>query len=383
MRTSQTLASVLMILALVVTPGTSFAHEHEDESPDSSVLGSITVCKIIVDTEGDIRTNSPLPVVTMTVAGGTNGVLVLPDTTLTTPLTANAHLLATTTEDDAACTTYSDLALGEYYYGEESLSSDADYDEPLFNDQYDTPVHSTSDFYQYMAADNQNADGTITLTAARPDRTLVVLNTYTAGTPVVETPPTDVCPNVVGDQAEGPCADTLCVAPAAWNTDTQACVAPVVDTGGGSGPTDETPTPTVTAPVLGGGPIGGTGGFGGGIIGGGNGQVLGASCGVYMDKYVRIGRKNNVEQVKKLQEFLNKHEGASIPVTGFYGPLSENAVKKFQSKHMKDVLSPWNIDAPTGLVYQTTLLQINKVECPDLTQDVPALVPWSANPHID
>ncbi|MEK7063581.1 MAG: hypothetical protein AAB955_02750 [Patescibacteria group bacterium] len=125
---------------------------------------------------------------------------------------------------------------------------------------------------------------------------------------------------------------------------------------------------------------------GGGIIGGGGGgsvlgastvgQVLGTSCGVYMDRYVRIGKKNNVEQVKKLQAFLNK-QGAALPLTGFFGPLSLGAVMKFQAQYADSILKPWGITTPTGIVYQTTLWQINKVECPELTSQVPTLIEWS------
>jgi hypothetical protein len=131
-------------------------------------------------------------------------------------------------------------------------------------------------------------------------------------------------------------------------------------------------------------PSGGGGGFlGGGLIGlnGGGGQVLGqvlgASCGVYMDRYVRQGKKNNTEQVTKLQTFLNKYMSATLPVTGFYGPMTAAAVGAFQTKHADTILAPWNITTPTGIVYRTTLRQINMIECPDIAEDMPELVEWS------
>jgi peptidoglycan hydrolase-like protein with peptidoglycan-binding domain len=96
-----------------------------------------------------------------------------------------------------------------------------------------------------------------------------------------------------------------------------------------------------------------------------------------MDKYVRQGKKNNAEQVKKLQTFLNKYLGSNLPITGFYGPLSAAAISAFQTKHADTILTPWGITTPTGIVYRTTLRQINMVECPDLAAALPELVEWS------
>lgn len=111
------------------------------------------------------------------------------------------------------------------------------------------------------------------------------------------------------------------------------------------------------------------------------GQVLGESCGLYLSKFIRSGRANNVEQVQKLQTFLNKWMNASLPVTGFYGPMTLAAVKNFQAKYATEILAPWNITAPTGIVYQTTLRQINMLECPELSLTLPPLIEWSRNPN--
>ncbi len=46
------------------------------------------------------------------------------------------------------------------------------------------------------------------------------------GAPCVPPPPVDVCPNVNGVQATGPCADSLCLAPNTWNIGAQTCDAP-------------------------------------------------------------------------------------------------------------------------------------------------------------
>lgn len=124
---------------------------------------------------------------------------------------------------------------------------------------------------------------------------------------------------------------------------------------------------------------GGITGLGGGSVLGASavGEVLGVSCGVYMDKYVRLGKRNNASQVSKLQEFLNKYMGASLPLTGFYGPLTAAAVNAFQTKHADTILAPWGISTPTGIVYRTTLRQINVLECPEISAGIPELIEWS------
>lgn len=154
---------------------------------------------------------------------------------------------------------------------------------------------------------------------------------------------------------------------------------------------DETDTPP--APSGGGnGPLSGAGTAPGG---GGNGPivaqgivlgaststpgVLGVNCNALLTTYLRKGRANNVQEVKKLQEFLNKEVGAGLPVTGFFGPLTEAAVNKFQIKYSSDVLTPWlthglpNSQSATGYVYKTTQRKINLVHCSSLSIPMPTL----------
>ncbi len=111
------------------------------------------------------------------------------------------------------------------------------------------------------------------------------------------------------------------------------------------------------------------------------GEVLGASCGLYMDKFLKIGSpKNDAAQVTKLQSFLTKSGFGSFGSTGIFGTSTEAAVKAFQVKYTADILTPWKITKPTGLVYITTLRTINLIECPELMLATPALIPWSQNP---
>jgi hypothetical protein len=120
----------------------------------------------------------------------------------------------------------------------------------------------------------------------------------------------------------------------------------------------------------------------GGGSGSPQGQVLGASstCGIYMTKYTRNGYKNDVETVKKLQMFLNSYLKVSIPVTGYFGPITERYVKVLQSRHQDVMLMPWKITTPSGLSYITTVVGINNIVCPDLKLPIPTnLIEWSKN----
>ncbi len=143
---------------------------------------------------------------------------------------------------------------------------------------------------------------------------------------------------------------------------------------------DFEPTAKVTG---GGGPAQITsGGSGGGGGGGGSPltpTVAGAStstpnsCSPIITEFLKFGWKNNPEQVKLLQQFLNDNLGLHINVTGFFGPMTFSAVKVFQKQQWENVLKPWfglpgsgidNQNDPTGFVYQTTKWRINNIVCP-------------------
>jgi Concanavalin A-like lectin/glucanases superfamily/Prealbumin-like fold domain len=144
-------------------------------------------------------------------------------------------------------------------------------------------------------------------------------------------------------------------------------------------------------PTGGGGSVGVGGNIAGGGGGGGGsfaptapqGQVLGeatttpstesslgTSCSVeYISAYLGRGRNNDPAQVKKLQQFLNDNLGTKLPITGFFGNLTYNAVKQFQLKYGNDILVPWvpfgqDPLKPTGFVYKTTKWKINVLMCP-------------------
>jgi peptidoglycan hydrolase-like protein with peptidoglycan-binding domain len=110
------------------------------------------------------------------------------------------------------------------------------------------------------------------------------------------------------------------------------------------------------------------------------GKVLGATmCNtIYLNDYLFFGRKNNPEQVKLLQSFLNEHLGLTLPVDGVYGKTTRDAVKAFQVKYLDEVLIPWKpfglkSEKGTGNVYKTTKRKINLIKCADLNLPIPQL----------
>ncbi len=109
------------------------------------------------------------------------------------------------------------------------------------------------------------------------------------------------------------------------------------------------------------------------------GEVLGAStgpsCEIYLNSYIKPGANNEQSEVVKLQEFLNKYMGANIPTTGFYGPISQGWVKKFQEMFASEILDPWKAVGQSGegtaYVYKTTKRWINIMVCPELILELP------------
>lgn len=87
----------------------------------------------------------------------------------------------------------------------------------------------------------------------------------------------------------------------------------------------------------------------------------GTSCVPLLTISLRAGSGNRIE-VMKLQSFLNT-QGAKLPMTGFFGPMTTNAVKAFQKKFASEILAPVGLSTPTGLVYSSTIRKINRMVC--------------------
>jgi hypothetical protein len=180
---------------------------YKEPAPDPGP-GSISVCKLIVDRQGNAINGSDhnatftLPAIAEHGApqnGKTDHDL--GTTTFNTPIEPNADLLKNTgvgdSEKDAACVTKNNLQLGNYYYDQEDISGSKadDYGTPHYSDFLNTPGNNTpsdistttSAFDVYSnelftdgtgddAQRDQDRDGHIVLNENRPDRTIVVAN---------------------------------------------------------------------------------------------------------------------------------------------------------------------------------------------------------------
>lgn len=76
-------------------------------------------------------------------------------------------------------------------------------------------------------------------------------------------------------------------------------------------------------------------------------------CPVYLAQFNAVGTRN--DSIAALQLFLNVHERAAIPVTGYYGKLTKAGVLNFQKKY--------DIAPATGEQYQKTTALVNKRYC--------------------
>ncbi|MEJ0001769.1 MAG: isopeptide-forming domain-containing fimbrial protein [bacterium] len=180
--------------------------------------------------------------------------------------------------------------------------------------------------------------------------------TVTVSTPGNPEQPTDVCPNINGNQS---------TVPSGYHQDGEDCVK---DSSGSSshhsGGSHHGSSSTPPA-----------------------GEVLGAQdvCNFSIDTYMRKAYpKNNPEQVKVLQSaILNGLMNSGLVVDGVYGPKTEAAVKAFQLQYRADILDPWHITNPTGIFYKTTLAKAKNLICPAAITPIPAdLINWSQNPEV-
>ncbi len=76
------------------------------------------------------------------------------------------------------------------------------------------------------------------------------------------------------------------------------------------------------------------------------------ACGALIGSYLRSGSKG--AEVLKLQAFLNNTQGAKLPTTGTFGPMTTAAVKAFQKK--------FGI-SQVGTIGPLTMAKINTVNC--------------------
>lgn len=100
-----------------------------------------------------------------------------------------------------------------------------------------------------------------------------------------------------------------------------------------------------------------------------------AACSALITKIpMRQGlASNDAEQVKALKGFLNGEMGTTLAVDGSFDAATTLAVNAFQLKYAGDILAPWGLTQPTGVVYLLSQWKINMLHCPALNLTKPSV----------
>ncbi len=167
--------------------GSAANTDGERVSNVTSNPGVIRICTMFVDSNNNIMTsNAGLPAGTFQV-GLTDAVgnPIARSSISAHAFIPNAHIIEST--DDAICETVYNLPVDNstdgtyagytYTPSEFSVGVPGYWKETKYNDQSDTQVTSTNDFYE-LSSTNGNSDGFISLSPSRPSRTLVVLHMF-------------------------------------------------------------------------------------------------------------------------------------------------------------------------------------------------------------
>ncbi len=161
--------------------------------PQENPTGTIRVCKIILDHEGNVVTGTAgttftVPFVNANYEGPATQVLA--SAVFNTPISLDQNLFGDSSKE-GQCVTYDHLSPGIYYYGQEVISPDPSlWETPKYHDGY-TALNGLSDFGLFntdLDPQYDNFDGVITL-GSGATRTLVVLNQMKEG----DSPLENVC----------------------------------------------------------------------------------------------------------------------------------------------------------------------------------------------
>jgi uncharacterized repeat protein (TIGR01451 family) len=146
--------------------------------------GSIKICKVIVDAQGNITNGSAMPATSFRV--NWTGGLGLAPTIINSGYTPNTKIFSTSETNDAYCVDYPNIPLDNYGYSAEIISNSTGWETPKYNDQFNLVVLDLGDFKNYKTPGDENSNGYMDLTnQAGPNRTLVILNQYKVGSVTV------------------------------------------------------------------------------------------------------------------------------------------------------------------------------------------------------
>ncbi len=81
---------------------------------------------------------------------------------------------------------------------------------------------------------------------------------------------------------------------------------------------------------------------------------------VVFGRAIDIGVDNDVEDVKKLERFLNEYENEKLSINGVYESKDIEAVKRWQQKYRSFILDPMRLKNPTGTIYTLSQRQIER-----------------------
>ena len=78
---------------------------------------------------------------------------------------------------------------------------------------------------------------------------------------------------------------------------------------------------------------------------------------------MRFGVNNNSIEVRNLQSFLRNTQEVDVDLNGVYDAKTVEAVKLFQIRYANDILAPWGMTTPSGIISITTQKKINDLVC--------------------
>jgi hypothetical protein len=141
--------------------------------------GSINVCKIIFNENGTPVDGSEVNGTNFTINWDND----LSPTVFTAGHTLNARILKSTPKNkkDAYCVPMNNLKITNYRYSQEVISDSSVWQTPKYNDQYESDIDDTGDFYRYGSNTDSNGEINLALDPPGINRTLVILNQYKFG----------------------------------------------------------------------------------------------------------------------------------------------------------------------------------------------------------